>query len=74
MVGCNGLWGERWNVNTDQHDNPGLVIAEQTKYQKHETAYAHTGYNFVAFICSCFGALGPSALGYLTVFKWVWLC
>jgi hypothetical protein len=41
------------------------VIAEQTKYQKHETAYAHTGHSFVAFICSCFGALGPSVLAML---------
>ena len=26
-----------------------------------------TGYSFVAFVCSCFGALGPSALRYLWV-------
>ncbi len=34
---------------------------------KHEIAYAsaHTGYSFAAFICSCFGALGPSAIRYL---------
>jgi hypothetical protein len=43
------------------------VNAEQIKYRKHELAYAHAGYSFVAFICSCFGALGPSALRYLTV-------
>ncbi len=59
--------GDRWNATTNQHDNPGLMNTEQTKYRKHEAAYAHTGYSFVAFICSCFGALGPSALRYLTV-------
>jgi hypothetical protein len=66
MVDSNGVWGDQWNDTMNQHDNPGLVNAEQTKYQKHEMAYAHTGYR-VAFICSCFGALGPSALFYLTV-------
>jgi hypothetical protein len=30
--------------------------------------YAQTGYSFVAFVCSCFGALGPSAFRYLWVF------
>jgi hypothetical protein len=68
MVDSNGtLVGG--DANTDQHDNPGLVIAEhwQNKYQKHEIAYAHMGYSFVAFMSSCFGALGPSALRYLSV-------
>ncbi len=23
MVHSNGKWGERWNRNTNQHDNPG---------------------------------------------------
>jgi hypothetical protein len=60
MVDSNGKWGS-------EHDNPGLVNAEQAKDCKHDIAHAHTGYRFVAFICSCFGALGPSALQYLTV-------
>jgi hypothetical protein len=29
--------------------------------------YAQTGHSFVAFVCSCFGALGPSAISYLWV-------
>jgi hypothetical protein len=40
---------ELWNANINQHDNPRLVIAEQTKHQKHEIACAHTGYRYVAF-------------------------
>ena len=65
MVDGNGNWGEKWNANTNQFDNPGMVDAEQTKYRKHEAQYAHTGYSFVAFVCSSFGALGPSAIRYL---------
>ncbi len=57
----NGHWGERWNARQGQHDNPGTMAAEQTKYRKHELAYSHIGFSFVAFICSCFGTLGPSA-------------
>ena len=65
MVDGNGVWGERWNSATNQHDNPGMLVAEQTKYRKHEVQYAQTGYSFVAFVCSSFGALGPSAIRYL---------
>ena len=65
MVDGNGNWGEKWNANTNQFDNPGMLDAEQTKYRKHEAQYAHTGYSFVAFVCSSFGALGPSAIRYL---------
>ncbi len=67
MVDSYGTWENQWNATTNQRANAGLVNAEQTKYRKHEMAYAHMGYSFVAFICSCFGALGPSALSYLTV-------
>ena len=67
MVDGNGVWDERWNTATSQHDNPGLLTAEQTKYRKHEAQYAQTGHSFVAFVCSCFGALGPSAIRYLWV-------
>ncbi len=65
MVDSNGQWGERWNARLGQHDNPGMSAAEQEKYRKHELAYSHTGYSFVAFVCSSFGALGPSAIRYL---------
>jgi hypothetical protein len=67
MVDGNGVWDERWNPATSHHDNPGLLTAEQTKYRKHEAQYAQTGHSFVAFVCSCFGALGPSAIRYLWV-------
>ncbi len=67
VVDSNGHWGERWNARKGQHDNPGMLAAEQTKYRKHELAYSHTGYSLVVFICSCFGALGPSAIRYLSV-------
>ena len=60
-----GNLGERWNANTNQFDNPGMLDAEQTKYRKHEDRYTHTGYSFVAFVCSSFGALGPSSIRYL---------
>ena len=55
-----GVWDEMWNPATIHHDNPGLLTAEQTKYHKHEAQYAQTGHSFVALVCSCFGALGPS--------------
>ncbi len=58
--------GEAGNANTNQHHNPGMLIAEQTEYFKHEIARAHTGCSFVAFTCSCVGALGPSAIRYLS--------
>jgi hypothetical protein len=67
LVDSNGDWGERWNARKDQHDNPGMLAAEQTKYRKHELAYSHTGYSFMAFICSYFRALGPLAICYLSV-------
>jgi hypothetical protein len=67
VVDSNGQWGERWNSRQGQHDNPGILAAEQTKYWKHELAYSRTGCSFVAFICNCFGALRPSAIGYLSV-------
>ena len=67
MVDGTGVWGERWNSAANQYDNPGMLAAEQTKYRKHEAQYAQTGYSFVAFVCSCFGALGPSAIRYLWV-------
>jgi hypothetical protein len=55
------------DANTSQHDNPGMLIPEQTKNRKHEIAYAHMEYSFVAFIFLCFGASGPSAFRYLSV-------
>ncbi len=51
-----------WDSVTNQYDNPGMLVAEQTKYRKHEAQYAQTGYSFVAFVCSGFGVLGPSAI------------
>jgi hypothetical protein len=67
MVDGKGVWDERWNPATGHHDNPELLTAEQIKYRKHEAQYAQTGHSFVAFVCSCFGALGPSAIRYLWV-------
>jgi hypothetical protein len=66
VVDSNGIWGERWNARQGQHNNPGMLAAKQTKNKKHELAYFHTGYSFVAFICSCLGAFGPSANCYLS--------
>jgi hypothetical protein len=67
MVDSHGNWGERWNARENKHDNPGMLAAEQAKYRKHELAYAHNGHSFVAIVCSCFGALGPSAIRYLSM-------
>ena len=33
MVDSNGDWGEGWNSRTNQHENPGMIAAEQTKYR-----------------------------------------
>ncbi len=35
MFDGHGDWGERWNSTTSQHDNSGMLVAEQTKYRKH---------------------------------------
>jgi hypothetical protein len=67
MVDGNRVWDERWNQVTGQHDNHGLWTAEQTKYRKNEAQYAQPGHSFVVFVCSCFGALVPSAIRYLRV-------
>ena len=48
MVDSAGALRDGWNATMNQHDNPGLVNAEQTKYWKHEMAYAHKGCSFVA--------------------------
>ncbi len=64
IVDGNGVWDERWNTATSQHDNPGLLAAEQTKNRKHAAQNAQTGHSFVAFAGSCFGGLGPSAIRY----------
>ncbi len=42
-------------------------MAEQTKYRRHEAQYAQTGHSVVAFMYSCFGALGPPAIRHLWV-------
>ncbi len=65
MVDCYQNWGEKWNTATSRSDNPGMLDAEQAKYQKYKAQYAYTGYSFVAFVCSSFRALGPSAIQYL---------
>ena len=67
MVDSSGSWDERWNAQTAAFDNPGLAAAEAQKYRKHEAAYVNIGYSFVAFVCSCFAAFGPSALRYMYV-------
>ena len=43
-------WGERWNAQTGQYDKSGMSAAEQEEYRKHELAYSHTRYSFVAFV------------------------
>ena len=65
MVDSNGSWDERWNGQRGSFDNPGMAVAEAQKYRKHEAAYINVGYSFVAFVCSCFAAFGPSALRYM---------
>jgi hypothetical protein len=44
-----------------------MLAAEQTKYWKREAQYSHTGHRFLAFVCSCFGALVHSAIKYFWV-------
>ncbi len=38
------------NSRTNQHDNPGMMSAEQTNCRKHEDQYSHTGCSSVAFV------------------------
>jgi hypothetical protein len=67
MVDGDGDWGERWNANSNQFDNLGMLAGEQIKHQKHGTQYACTGYSFVTFVCSfkSFGVLRPTTIRYL---------
>jgi hypothetical protein len=45
MVDRNGIlqiWGERWNFAANRHDNPVMLVADQTKFRKNEAQFSHT--------------------------------
>jgi hypothetical protein len=71
MVDGTGVRGERWNSAANQHDNPGILAAEQTKYRKHEAQYAQK--LAIALLLSC--ALALVHWGHLLsgIFGF-WLC
>ena len=50
MVDSRGKWGGLWNAQTGQYDKSGMSAAEQEEYRKHELAYSHIRYSFVAFV------------------------
>ncbi len=62
LVNSQGTWTAATRRNKDKIENPGLVQQEQTKYRKHAEFYSPIGYAFFAFVLSCFGSLGPTAV------------
>ena len=62
LVNSQGTWTAATRKNKGKIENPGLVQQEQTKNRKHAEFYAPIGYAFFAFVVSCFGSLGPTAV------------
>ena len=51
-----------WTPAISKIENPGLVQQEQIKNRKHAPFYAPFGFAFFAFVVSCFGSFGPTAV------------
>ena len=62
LVNSMGTWTQARSRTKDKIENPGLVMQEQIKNQKHADFYAPIGFAFFAFVVSCFGSFGPTAV------------
>ncbi len=62
MVNSQGTWSSATSRHTNKIENPTLVQQEQIKNRKHADFYAPIGFDFFAFVVSCFGSYGPTAV------------
>jgi hypothetical protein len=62
LVNSMGTWTQAKSRTKDKIENPGLVLQEQIKNRKHADFYAPIGFAFFAFVVSCFGSFGPTAV------------
>ncbi len=62
MQSSQGPWAPAASRNKNKIENPGLVQQEQIKNRKQADFYAPTGFAFFAFVVSCFGSFGPTAV------------
>ena len=62
LVNSQGTWAPATSTRKDKIENPGLVQQEQIKNRKHADFYAPIGFAFFAFVVSCFGSFGPTAV------------
>ena len=62
LVNSQGTWTPAISRHKNKIENPGVVQQEQTKNRKHAPFYAPIGFAFFAFVVSCFGSFGPTAV------------
>jgi hypothetical protein len=62
LVNTHCTWTPAISRNKNKIENPGLVQQEQIKNCKHAPFYAPIGFAFFAFVVSCFGSFGPTAV------------
>jgi hypothetical protein len=62
LVNSHGTWAPATSRHKNKIENPGLVQQEQIKNSKHADFYAPIGFAFFAFVVSCFGSFGPTAV------------
>ena len=62
LVNSQGTWSSATSRHKNKIENPTLVQQEQIKNRKHADFYAPIGFAFFAFVVSCFGSYGPTAV------------
>jgi hypothetical protein len=62
LVNSQGTWSPAISRHKNKLENPSLVQQENIKDRKHAAFYAPLGFSFFAFVVSCFGSLGPTAV------------
>jgi len=62
LVNSQGTWTPATSRHKNKIEKPGLVQQEQIKNRKHTEFYAPIGFAFFAFVVSCFGSFGPTAV------------
>jgi hypothetical protein len=65
LVNSQSTWTPATSRNKNKIENPGLVQQEQIKNRKHAEFYAPIGFAFFAFVVSCFGSFGPTAVRWI---------
>jgi hypothetical protein len=62
LVNSQGTWTQATSRHKDKIENPGLILQEKIKNQKHAAFYSPIGFAFFPFVVSCFGSFGPTAV------------